>query len=69
MAVLQLEKNICAHLIDDFDAERYCERNCREPTLQCRKSAVVSLGQYFMALRGILHSEFAVGKSPHRIAD
>jgi len=26
------EKNICARLIDDFDAEKYCDRNCREPT-------------------------------------
>jgi len=30
------------------------------------------VGQYqggYMALRGILHSEFAVGKSPRQIAD
>jgi len=40
------EKNICARLIDDFDAEKYCDRNCREPTWQCRKSAVTSLGRY-----------------------
>jgi len=26
------EKTICARLIDDFDAEKYCDRNCREPT-------------------------------------
>jgi len=39
-------KNICARLIDDFDAEKYCDRNRREPTWQCRKSAVTSLGRY-----------------------
>jgi len=26
------KKNICARSIDDFDAEKYCDRNCREPT-------------------------------------
>jgi len=42
-ALLQLEK---IFVLDDFDAERYCDQNCREPTWQCRKSAVASLGQY-----------------------
>jgi len=46
MGTTTIRKNICARLIDDFDAERYCDRNCREPTWQCRKSAVASLGQY-----------------------
>jgi len=40
------KKNTCARLIDDFDAEKYCDRNCREPTWQCRKAAVTSLGRY-----------------------
>jgi len=40
------KKNICARLIDDFDAEKYCDRNCREQTWQCRKSTVTSLGRY-----------------------
>ena len=39
-----IKKNICARLIDDFDAEKYCDRNWREPAWQCRKSAVMSLG-------------------------
>jgi len=41
-----IKKNICARLIDDFDDEKYCNRNCREPNWQCRKSAVTSLGRY-----------------------
>jgi len=67
-ALLQLEKkNICARLIDDFDAERYCDRNCREPTWR-------QLWRHLVDTHGstrysAMHSEFAVGKSPRRTAD
>jgi len=39
------EKIYVLVVIDDFDAEKYCNRNCGEPTWQCRKSAVTSLGR------------------------
>jgi len=41
-----IKKKICARLIGDFDAEKYCDQNCREPTWQRRKSAVTSFGRY-----------------------
>ena len=44
-SAIKQKKNICARLIDDFDAEKYCDQNCLEPTWQCRKSALTSLAQ------------------------
>jgi len=29
-----IKKDICARLNDDFDAEKYYNRNCREPAWQ-----------------------------------
>jgi len=46
LAILEnIKKKYVLVVIDDFDAEKYCNRNCGEPTWQCRKSAVTSLGR------------------------